>query len=278
MVGAKPYGRIIHFGVREHAMGAILNGAALHGLVKPFAGTFLVFSDYMRGAVRLSALMQLPVTYVWSHDSIGLGEDGPTHQPVEHLSALRAIPGLAVVRPADANEVSACWVEIIKNAKPVGLALSRQNLPVIDRSKFKGTENVKNGAYVLAYGDENSTEKCEVILIATGSEVHLALAAREQMLTIGIKARVVSAPCLEWFLQQPISYQEQVLPKKIRARVSIEAGIAQCWYRFIGDAGVPVSLEHFGASAGGSVLFKEFGFTVEKVVSAAKESISKANA
>jgi transketolase len=278
MVGAKPFGRIIHFGVREHAMGAILNGAALHGLVKPFAGTFLVFSDYMRGAVRLSALMQLPVTYVWSHDSIGLGEDGPTHQPVEHLSALRAIPGLAVVRPADANEVSACWVEIIKNAKPVGLALSRQSLPVIDRSKFKGTENVKNGAYVLAYGDENSTEKCEVILIATGSEVHLALAAREQMLTIGIKARVVSAPCLEWFLQQPISYQEQVLPKKIRARVSIEAGIAQCWYRFIGDAGVPVSLEHFGASAGGSILFKEFGFTVEKVVSAAKESISKANA
>jgi transketolase len=278
MVDANPFGRIIHFGIREHAMGSILNGAALHGLVKPFAGTFLVFSDYMRGAVRLSALMQLPVTYVWTHDSIGLGEDGPTHQPVEHLSALRAIPGLAVVRPADANEVSACWIEIIKNGKPVGLALSRQNLPVIDRSKFKGTENVKNGAYVLAYGDENSTEKCEVILIATGSEVHLALAAREQLLTRGIKARVVSAPCLEWFLQQPISYQELVLPRKIRARVSIEAGIAQAWYQFIGDAGVPVSLEHFGASASGSVLFKEFGFTVEKVVNAAKASISRANA
>jgi transketolase len=278
MVDANPFGRIIHFGIREHAMGSILNGAALHGLVKPFAGTFLVFSDYMRGAVRLSALMQLPVTYVWTHDSIGLGEDGPTHQPVEHLSALRAIPGLAVVRPADANEVSACWIEIIKNGKPVGLALSRQNLPVIDRSKFKGTENVKNGAYVLAYGDENSTEKCEVILIATGSEVHLALAAREQLLTTGIKARVVSAPCLEWFLQQPISYQELVLPRKIRARVSIEAGIAQAWYQFIGDAGVPVSLEHFGASASGSVLLKEFGFTVEKVVNAAKESIGRANA
>ncbi len=275
MPGANPFGRIVHFGIREHAMGSILNGAALHGLVKPFAGTFLVFSDYMRGAVRLSALMQLPVTYVWTHDSIGLGEDGPTHQPVEHLSALRAIPGLAVVRPADANEVSACWVEIIKNAKPVGLALSRQNLPVIDRSKFKGIENVKKGAYVLAYGDESASDKCDVILIATGSEVHLALAAREQLISIGIKARVVSAPCLEWFLEQPISYQELVLPKRIKARVSIEAGIAQSWYQFIGDAGVPVSLEHFGASASASVLFKEFGFTVENVVKAAKESISK---
>jgi transketolase len=277
MAGANRFGRIVHFGIREHAMGSILNGAALHGLIKPFAGTFLVFSDYMRGAVRLSALMQLPVTYVWTHDSIGLGEDGPTHQPVEHLSALRAIPGLAVVRPSDANEVSACWVEIIKNTKPVGLALSRQNLPVIDRSKYKGTENVKNGAYVLAYGDENSTDKCEVILIATGSEVHLALSAREHLLSIGIKARVVSAPCLEWFVQQPVSYQEQVLPKNIKARVSIEAGIAQSWYQFIGDSGVPVSLEHFGASASATVLFKEFGFTVENIVKAAKESISKAH-
>ena len=277
MAGANPFGRIVHFGIREHAMGSILNGAALHGLVKPFAGTFLVFSDYMRGAVRLSALMQLPVTYVWTHDSIGLGEDGPTHQPVEHLSALRAIPGLAIVRPADANEVSACWVEIIKNAKPVGLALSRQNLPVIDRSKYKGTENVKDGAYVLAYGDENSTDKCEVILIATGSEVNLALSAREHLLSIGIKARVVSAPCLEWFVQQPVSYQEKVLPKNIKARVSIEAGIAQSWYQFIGDSGVAVSLEHFGASASAPVLFKEFGFTVENIVKAAKESISKAH-
>jgi transketolase len=277
MAGANPFGRIVHFGIREHAMGSILNGAALHGLVKPFAGTFLVFSDYMRGAVRLSALMQLPVTYVWTHDSIGLGEDGPTHQPVEHLSALRAIPGLAMVRPADANEVSACWVEIIKNAKPVGLALSRQNLPVIDRSKYKGTENVKHGAYVLAYGDENSTDKCEVILIATGSEVHLALSAREHLLSIGVKARVVSAPCLEWFVKQPVSYQEKVLPKNIKARVSIEAGIAQSWYQFIGDSGVPVSLEHFGASASAPVLFKEFGFTVENIVKAAKESISKAH-
>jgi transketolase len=277
MASADPYGRVIHFGIREHAMGAIINGAALHGLVKPFAGTFLVFSDYMRGAVRLSALMQLPVTYVWTHDSIGLGEDGPTHQPIEHLSALRSIPGLSVVRPADANEVSACWIAIINNAKPAGIALSRQNLPVIDRTKFNGIENVKKGAYVLAYGEEKAQDNCEVILIATGSEVHLALAAREQLLTSGIKARVVSAPCLEWFMQQPISYQEQVLPKKIKARVSIEAGIAQPWYQFIGDAGVPVSLEHFGASASASVLFKEFGFTVENVVKAAKESLSKAH-
>jgi transketolase len=277
MAGATPFGRNIHFGIREHAMASILNGVALHGLVKPFAGTFLVFSDYMRGAVRLSALMQLPVTYVWTHDSIGLGEDGPTHQPVEHLAALRAIPGLSVVRPADANEVSACWIEIIKNAKPAGLALSRQNLPVIDRQLFKGCENVKRGAYVLAYGDENSPDRCEVIFIATGSEVHLALLARTQLLTIGIRARVVSAPCLEWFSQQPISYQEQVLPKRIRARVSIEAGVAQPWYQFIGDAGVAISLEHFGASASGSVLFNEFGFTVENVVKAAKESISKAH-
>jgi len=277
MKNAKPFGRIIHFGIREHAMGAILNGAALHGLVKPFAGTFLVFSDYMRGAVRLSALMQLPVTYVWTHDSIGLGEDGPTHQPVEHLAALRTIPGLDVIRPADANEVSACWFEIIKRGKPAGLALSRQNLPVIDRSKYESTSGSKYGAYVLSHPDNSDQNNCQVILIATGSEVYLALSAQEELLSKGIKARVVSAPCLEWFMEQPASYREQVLPNAVKARVSIEAGIAQPWYRFLGDAGVAVSLEHFGASASAPLLFKEFGFTVENIVKAAKESIAKVN-
>ena len=277
MKNANPFGRIIHFGIREHAMGAILNGAALHGLVKPFAGTFLVFSDYMRGAVRLSALMQLPVTYVWTHDSIGLGEDGPTHQPVEHLAALRTIPGLDVIRPADANEVSACWVEIIKRGKPAGLALSRQNLPVIDRSKYESTSGSKYGAYVLSHPDNSDQNNCQVILIATGSEVYLALSAQEELLSKGIKARVVSAPCLEWFMEQPASYREQVLPNAVKARVSIEAGIAQPWYRFLGDAGVAVSLEHFGASASAPLLFKEFGFTVESIVKAAKESIAKVN-
>jgi transketolase len=277
MKNANPFGRIIHFGIREHAMGAILNGAALHGLVKPFAGTFLVFSDYMRGAVRLSALMQLPVTYVWTHDSIGLGEDGPTHQPVEHLAALRTIPGLDVIRPADANEVSACWVEIIKRGKPAGLALSRQNLPVIDRSKYESTSGSKYGAYVLSHPDNLDQNNCQVILIATGSEVYLALSAQEELLSKGIKARVVSAPCLEWFMEQPASYREQVLPNAVKARVSIEAGIAQPWYRFLGDAGVAVSLEHFGASASAPLLFKEFGFTVENIVKAAKESIAKVN-
>ena len=277
MKNANPFGRIIHFGIREHAMGAILNGAALHGLVKPFAGTFLVFSDYMRGAVRLSALMQLPVTYVWTHDSIGLGEDGPTHQPVEHLAALRTIPGLDVIRPADANEVSACWVEIIKRGKPAGLALSRQNLPVIDRDKYENTSGAKHGAYVLSHADNSDQNNCQVILIATGSEVYLALSAQEELLSKGIKARVVSAPCLEWFMEQPASYREKVLPKAVKARVSIEAGIAQPWYRFLGDAGVAVSLEHFGASASAPLLFKEFGFTVENIVKAAKESIAKVN-
>ena len=277
MKNANPFGRIIHFGIREHAMGAILNGAALHGLVKPFAGTFLVFSDYMRGAVRLSALMQLPVTYVWTHDSIGLGEDGPTHQPVEHLAALRTIPGLDVIRPADANEVSACWVEIIKRGKPAGLALSRQNLPVIDRSKYESTSGSKYGAYVLSHPDNSDQNNCQVILIATGSEVYLALSAQEELLSKGIKARVVSAPCLEWFMEQPASYREQVLPNAVKARVSIEAGIAQPWYRFLGDAGVAVSIEHFGASASAPLLFKEFGFTVENIVKAAKESIAKIN-
>jgi transketolase len=229
----------------------------------------------MRGAVRLSALMQLPVTYVWSHDSIGLGEDGPTHQPVEHLAALRAIPGLAIVRPADANEVSLCWGRIIADGKPVGLALSRQNLPVLDPNKYANIKDAVKGAYVLMDAPNNSNP--DVILIATGSEVSLTLAAQEKLMAEGIKARVVSAPSLEWFMEQPGSYREQVLPKKIKARVSIEAGISQPWYQYIGDSGIAVSLEHFGASASASVLFKEFGFTVEKIVLAAKESIKKAN-
>ena len=278
MAGADPYGRIIHFGIREHAMGAILNGMALHGLVKPFGGTFLVFSDYMRGAVRLSSLMQLPVTYVWTHDSIGLGEDGPTHQPVEHLASLRTIPGFSVIRPCDANEVIVCWQEIIKRSKPSGLVLSRQNLPVLDRSKFSLAKEAAKGAYVLAYGSNSSKDKCEVILIATGSEVSLAIAAREKLISEGIKVRLVSAPCLEWFMEQSEDYRNEVLPKSIRARVSIEAGVAQPWYRFIGDSGIAISVEKFGASASGDIMFREYGFTVENIVNAVKESIKKSNA
>jgi transketolase len=278
MVSADPYGRIIHFGIREHAMGAILNGMALHGLVKPFGGTFLVFSDYMRGAVRLSALMQLPVTYVWTHDSIGLGEDGPTHQPVEHLASLRTIPGFSVIRPCDANEVSVCWQEIIKRAKPSGLILSRQNLPVLDRSMFSLAQEAAKGAYVLAYGNDSSKDDCEVILIATGSEVSLAIAAREKLISEGIKVRLVSAPCLEWFMEQSEDYRNEVLPKSIKARVSIEAGVAQPWYRFIGDSGIAISVEKFGASASGDIMFREYGFTVDNIVNAVKESIKKSNA
>lgn len=273
MKHADPYGRIIHFGIREHAMGSILNGMALHGLVRPFGGTFLVFSDYMRGAVRLSALMNLPVTYVWTHDSIGLGEDGPTHQPVEHIAALRAIPNFDVVRPADANEVVAAWREIILRKRPVGILLSRQNLPVIDRSVFASSSNVSRGAYAL-----NTVANPDVLLIATGSEVSIALKASELLSAEGIAARVVSAPCLEWFSSQDQSYRDSVLPPKVRARVSIEAGIAQGWRDLIGDHGVAVSLEHFGASASASKLFTEFGFTSERVVAAAKQSIAKARA
>ncbi len=273
MKGANPYGRIVHFGIREHAMGSILNGMALHGLIRPFGGTFLVFSDYMRGAVRLSALMNLPVTYVWTHDSIGLGEDGPTHQPVEHIAALRAIPNLDVVRPADANEVVAAWREIILRRRPVGILLSRQNLPVIDRTKFASTQGVSKGAYAL-----NDVAHPDVILIATGSEVGITLQAAELLKADNISARVVSAPCLEWFNAQDATYKNSILPSSVKARVSIEAGIAQGWREYIGDCGVAVSLEHFGASASAPVLFKEFGFTPEKIVSAAKESLAKAKA
>jgi transketolase len=273
MKGAHPYGRIVHFGIREHAMGSILNGMALHGLIRPFGGTFLVFSDYMRGAVRLSALMNLPVTYVWTHDSIGLGEDGPTHQPIEHIAALRAIPNLDVLRPADANEVVAGWREIVKRRKPVGILLSRQNLPVIDRNQFTSTQGVSKGAYLL-----NDVANPDVILIATGSEVGITLQAAELLKKENISARVISAPCLEWFNEQDADYKNSVLPHTVKARVSIEAGIAQGWREYIGDYGVAVSIEHFGASASASVLFKEFGFTPEKIVGAAKESIARVRA
>ena len=271
MEGADPYGHLIHFGIREHAMGGILNGIALHGLSKPFGGTFLVFSDYMRGAVRLAAIMNVPVTFVWTHDSIGLGEDGPTHQPVEHLASLRLIPNLAIVRPADANETTVAWREIITRAKPTGLALSRQNLPVIDRTQFASAEGVANGAYIVSEADGAA----DVILIATGSEVSLALAAQQLLLGEGIQAQVVSAPCLEWFKDTSPEYKESVLPGAIRARVSIEAGVTAGWREYVGDAGVSIGLNHFGASAAAATLFKEFGFTPEAVVSAAKESIAK---
>ena len=274
MENADPYGRLIHFGIREHAMGGILNGIALHGLTKPFGGTFLVFSDYMRGAVRLAALMNLPVTFVWTHDSIGLGEDGPTHQPVEHVASLRLIPNLAVIRPSDANETAIAWREVISRAKPAGFALSRQNLPVIDREVFASAEGVAKGAYVLNQLDGIA----DVILIATGSEVALAITAAELLQTEGIKASVVSAPCLEWFAETSPEYQASVLPSSVKARVSIEAGVTAGWREYVGDAGVSIGLNHFGASASAGILFKEFGFTPEAVVAAAKASIEKVRA
>jgi transketolase len=284
MFPGNPYGRVLHFGIREHAMGAICNGIAVHGLTRPYGGTFLVFSDYMRPAVRLAALMGLPVTYVWTHDSIGLGEDGPTHQPVEHLWALRAIPGLDVVRPADANETVVAWRTILEHTdRPAGLCLSRQSLPVLDRSAspdsvragdgFASAEGTVRGGYVLA---EAAGGDPAVILIATGSEVQIALAAREQLAAGGIGARVVSMPCVEWFTAQDSSYQQEVLPAGVRARVSVEAGIALGWRAFTGDAGECVSLEHFGASASYQDLYQHFGFTTEKVVAAAMSSLAKA--
>ncbi|MEZ5116821.1 MAG: transketolase [Candidatus Nanopelagicales bacterium] len=268
-----PYGRVLHFGIREHAMGSILNGMALSGLCRPFGGTFLVFSDYMRGAVRIAALMQTGVTYVWTHDSIGLGEDGPTHQPVEHLWALRAIPGLSIVRPADATETAAAWLEVLRRRTPAGLCLTRQGVPTLDRSSLGGTEGVARGAYVLADAEGGDPQ---VVLIGTGSEVSLCLAARDLLAADGIRARVVSAPCLEWFEQQDASYRDSVLPPGVRARVSVEAGIAQGWWKYVGDAGRCVSLEHFGASADAALLFREFGFTPEAVASAARESLAAA--
>lgn len=270
-----PYGRTLHFGIREHAMGSILNGIALHGPTRSYGGTFLVFSDYMRPAVRLAALMGTDVYYVWTHDSIGLGEDGPTHQPVEHLAALRAIPGLSVLRPADANETAAAWFAALNApAGPKALALTRQNVPTLPGTKQLAAEGVARGAYVLV---KESGAAPDVILMGSGSEVQLAVAAAAQLEAEGVSARVVSVPCMDWFEQQPADYQEQVLPAGVKARVSVEAGLAMPWYKFLGSAGVPVSLEHFGASAPAAELFERFGFTVEAVVEAAKKSVAAAS-
>ncbi|MET7678248.1 transketolase [Streptomyces seoulensis] len=270
---ASPYGRTIHFGIREFAMAAEMNGITLAGNTRVYGGTFLVFSDYMRNAVRLSALMHLPVTYVWTHDSIGLGEDGPTHQPVEHLAALRAIPGLNVVRPADANETAIAWREVMKRwtkefgkGAPTGLVLSRQGLPT-----YEPNEDAARGGYVLFEAEGGEPE---VILIATGSEVHVAVEAREQLQAGGVPTRVVSMPSVEWFEEQDQGYRDSVLPPSVKARVAVEAGIGLTWHKYVGDAGRIVSLEHFGASADGKVLFREFGFTPENVADKARESLA----
>ncbi|WP_448071971.1 transketolase [Georgenia yuyongxinii] len=281
MFPGHPYGRTLHFGIREHAMGAILNGIVLHGLTRPYGGTFLTFSDYMRPAVRLAALMGIPSTFVWTHDSIGLGEDGPTHQPVEHLTALRAIPGLDVVRPADAAETAYAWRGILERTdRPAGIVLTRQDVPnpvrgdgAADGDTLASAAGTLRGAYVLA---EAATGRPDVILLATGSEVQLALAAREQLAVDGVQARVVSVPSQEWFAEQDDAYREHVLPAAVRARVSVEAGLAMSWRHLIGDAGRAVSLEHYGASADYKVIYEQFGITAEAVAAAAKESIAAA--
>jgi transketolase len=265
--GANPYGRIIHFGIREHAMGSILNGIALHGLTRAFGGTFAVFSDYMRPAVRLAALMNIPTTFVWTHDSIGVGEDGPTHQPIEHFAALRAIPGFDVIRPGDANEVTEAWKKIITRERACGILLSRQNLPVFDRTECEPASGTANGAYVL-----KDLPNPRAILIATGSEVSLAIEAQSALAAEGVNVRVVSAPCLEWFAEQDQGYKDSVLSPGV-LKFSIEVGIAQGWRELIGDSGVAISLEHYGASADAKRLFKEFGFSVENVVAQVKKAI-----
>jgi transketolase len=265
--GANPYGRIIHFGIREHAMGSILNGISLHGLTRSFGGTFAVFSDYMRPAVRLAALMNIPATFVWTHDSIGVGEDGPTHQPIEHFAALRAIPGLDVIRPGDANEVTEAWKKIITRGRACGILLSRQNLPVFDRATCQPASGTAQGAYVL-----KDLPNPQAILIATGSEVSLAIDAQTALAAEGINVRVVSAPCLEWFAEQDKTYRDSVLSPGV-LKVSIEVGIAQGWRELIGDSGVAISLEHYGASADAKTLFKEFGFSVDNVVAQVKKAI-----
>jgi len=267
------YGRVLHFGIREHAMGSIMNGIALHGGTRVYGGTFLVFSDYMRPAVRLAALMKLPVTYVWTHDSIGLGEDGPTHQPVEHLTALRAIPGLDVVRPADANETVAAWKMILGHTdRPAGLCLTRQNVPTFPRGTegFATTDDVAKGGYVLIDAEDGTPD---VVLIATGSEVQLAVEARTALAAKGIGARVVSMPCREWFDAQDQAYKDSVIPPIVKARVSVEAGVAMSWRDLVGDHGRSVSLEHYGASADFATIYREFGITAEAVALAAEESV-----
>jgi transketolase len=268
MKDADPYGRIIHFGIREHAMGSIVNGITLHGLTRTFGGTFAVFSDYMRPAVRLAALMDIPSTFIWTHDSIGLGEDGPTHQPIEHFAALRAIPNFAVIRPADANEVAQAWRSILQRQKPAGLLLSRQNLRTVDRSTHGAALGVDKGAYILKDGSAAP----QVVIIATGSEVGIALDAQTALEADGISTRVVSAPCLEWFNQEPETYRNSVIPNTA-LRVSVEAGIAQGWREYVGDKGVVISLDHFGASAGAAKLFAEFGFSAERIVGEIKKAL-----
>ncbi len=268
MKDADPYGRIIHFGIREHAMGSILNGITLHGLTRTFGGTFAVFSDYMRPAVRLAALMDIPSTFIWTHDSIGLGEDGPTHQPIEHFAALRAIPNFAVIRPADANEVAQAWRSILQRQKPAGLLLSRQNLRTVDRSTHGAASGVDKGAYILKDGSAAP----RVVIIATGSEVGIALDAQIALEAEGIATRVVSAPCLEWFNEETESYRSSVIPTTA-LRVSVEAGIAQGWREYVGDKGIVISLDHFGASAGAGKLFAEFGFSAERIVGDIKKAL-----
>ena len=275
------YGRVLHFGIREHAMGSILNGITLSGHTRPFGGTFLIFSDYMRPAVRLAALMGVPSIFVWTHDSVALGEDGPTHQPIEQLATLRAIPNLAIVRPGDANETSFAWKGILEHTEgPSGIALTRQNIPVLKRGEkdetgvvLAGAENTLKGAYVLA---EASNGKPKLILIATGSELQLALAARLQLEASGVATRVVSAPCLEWFEEESQQYRDSVLPAAVKARVSVEAGLSLGWNKYVGPFGESVSIEHYGASASYQTLFREFGMTVENVIAAAKSSLKKA--
>ena len=269
---ADPYGRIVHFGVREHAMGAILNGAALSGLLRPLGGTFLVFSDYMRGAVRLAALMQTPVVFVWTHDSIGLGEDGPTHQPVEHLWSLRAMPGLAIVRPADAVETAYAWLAVLQRCAPAGLVLSRQGLPVLDHADHDVADGVARGGYVVA---DPADAAPQVQLLATGSEVGIALAARELLAGDGIAARVISLPCLEWFDEQPGAYRDTVLLPDVRARVAVEAGATIGWWKYVGDRGEVIGLDRFGASADAATLYREFGITAEAVAEAARRSLAR---
>ena len=268
MKDADPYGRIIHFGIREHAMGSIINGITLHGLTRTFGGTFAVFSDYMRPAVRLAALMDIPSTFIWTHDSIGLGEDGPTHQPIEHLAALRAIPNFAVIRPADANEVAQAWRSILKRQKPAGLLLSRQNLRTVDRSTHGAASGVDKGAYIL----KDASTAPRVVIIATGSEVGIALDAQIALEADGISTRVVSAPCLEWFNEETESYRTSVIPTTA-LRVSVEAGIAQGWREYVGENGIVISLDHFGASASAGKLFTEFGFSAERIVGDIKKAL-----
>jgi len=269
MKNADPYGSIIHFGIREHAMGSILNGITLHGLTRPFGGTFAVFSDYMRPAVRLAAIMDIPSTFIWTHDSIGVGEDGPTHQPIEHLAALRAIPNFAVIRPADANEVAEAWKSVIKRNKPAGFFLSRQNLRTVDRTTHGALSGVDKGAYIL----KEASSEAKVTIIATGSEVGIALDAQIALESAGVATRVVSAPCLEWFNEEPLSYRDSVLPRN-SLRVSIEAGIAQGWREYVGDSGLIISLDHWGASASANKLFTEFGLTADRVVADVKKALA----